>query len=76
MFAAMSLAGYSASEADELRKAISKKNADALAKHREKFMQGCEKNNIRKDNSGNDLRAIGKTLPATGSTRATPPITG
>ncbi len=49
MFAAMSLAGYSASDADELRKAISKKNADALAKHREKFVQGCEKNNIRKD---------------------------
>jgi DNA polymerase-3 subunit alpha len=49
MFAAMSLAGYSASDADELRKAISKKNADALAKHREKFVQGCGKNGIRKE---------------------------
>jgi DNA polymerase-3 subunit alpha len=49
MFAAMSLAGYSASDADELRKAISKKNADALAKHREKFVQGCGKNGIHKE---------------------------
>ncbi len=49
MFAAMSLAGYSASDADELRKAISKKNADALAKHREKFVQGCGANGIRKE---------------------------
>jgi DNA polymerase III alpha subunit len=30
MIAAMNLAGYNASEADELRKAISKKNAEAL----------------------------------------------
>ncbi|NTW08537.1 MAG: DNA polymerase III subunit alpha, partial [Anaerolineaceae bacterium] len=49
MFAAMSLAGYSPSDADEMRKAISKKNADALAKHREKFVQGCGKNGIPKD---------------------------
>jgi DNA polymerase-3 subunit alpha len=47
MFAAMSLAGYSPSDADELRKAISKKNADALAKHREKFVAGCGQNGIK-----------------------------
>src|SRR5450759_551958 len=39
--AAMSLAGYTASEGDELRKAISKKMADALLKHREKFIEGA-----------------------------------
>ena len=41
MFAAMELAGYTASEADDLRKAISKKKEDAIAKHREKFIKGA-----------------------------------
>jgi DNA polymerase-3 subunit alpha len=48
MFAAMEMAGYSASEADGLRKAISKKNARALARHREKFIQGSVDNQIDK----------------------------
>ncbi len=42
MFAAMELGGFTPSEADELRKAISKKNAEALAKHRKKFITGCK----------------------------------
>lgn len=46
MFAASELAGYTASEADELRKAISKKNAEALEKHRKKFIAGAGKNGI------------------------------
>jgi DNA polymerase-3 subunit alpha len=46
MFAASELAGFSPSEADELRKAISKKNAEALAKHRKKFVAGAKKNGI------------------------------
>ena len=40
MFAVMNLAGYTAPEADDLRKAISKKQKDKLLKHREKFIQG------------------------------------
>ncbi|MGD2058573.1 MAG: DNA polymerase III subunit alpha, partial [Anaerolineales bacterium] len=48
MFAAMEMAGYSASEADGLRKAISKKNASALAKHKQKFIQGAVGNQIEK----------------------------
>lgn len=46
MFAAMEMANYSASEADGLRKAISKKNAKALARHREKFIEGALGNQI------------------------------
>lgn len=42
MSAAMRLAGYTASEADALRKAIAKKKAKVLAKHREKFIAGAE----------------------------------
>jgi len=40
MFAAMEMAGYTASEADDLRKAIAKKKAKGLKTHRKKFIQG------------------------------------
>src|SRR5512145_309318 len=46
MSAAVKLAGYSPSESDELRKAISKKQKDKLEKHREKFVKGAVKNGI------------------------------
>jgi DNA polymerase-3 subunit alpha len=49
MFAAMEMAGYSASEADGLRKAISKKKAKALARHREKFIRGAVDKGIEED---------------------------
>jgi len=41
MFAAMELAGYSASEADGLRKAISKKKTKQIEAHRKKFIKGA-----------------------------------
>jgi len=41
MYTAMNLAGYSASEADNLRKAVAKKKADALQQQREKFVYGA-----------------------------------
>jgi DNA polymerase-3 subunit alpha len=47
MFAVMNLAGYSAPEADDLRKAISKKLKDKLQKHRQKFVDGAVKNGIQ-----------------------------
>jgi len=46
MNAAVKLAGYTQSEADDLRKAISKKIAEKLEKHREKFARGAVKNGI------------------------------
>jgi DNA polymerase-3 subunit alpha len=46
MFAAIKLAGYSPSDADELRKAISKKFKDKLLMHREKFIAGAAQNQI------------------------------
>ena len=49
MFAAMNLAGYSAPEADDLRKAIAKKLKDKLLKHRQKFIDGSVKNGIAED---------------------------
>ncbi len=41
MFAAMDIGGYSASEADGLRKAISKKKAKQIQEHRQKFINRC-----------------------------------
>ena len=49
MFAAMELAGYSAPEADDLRKAIAKKIKGKLQKHRQKFIDGAVKNGISED---------------------------
>ncbi|MDH5507523.1 MAG: DNA polymerase III subunit alpha, partial [Anaerolineae bacterium] len=43
MFAAMELADYSGSEADDLRKAISKKLAKKIEKHCQKFIKGAAK---------------------------------
>jgi len=52
MFAAMELAGYTAPEADDLRKAIAKKLKEKLLKHRQKFINGCVKNEIPEDAAG------------------------
>jgi DNA polymerase-3 subunit alpha len=46
MNAAVQLAGYTQSEADDLRKAIAKKIAEKLLKHREKFSKGAAKRGI------------------------------
>lgn len=46
MNAAVALAGYTQSEADDLRKAIAKKIPDKLQKHRQKFVAGAVKNGI------------------------------
>jgi DNA polymerase-3 subunit alpha len=46
MFAAVQLAGYTPSEADDLRKAIAKKIKEKLQKHREKFIKGAINNHI------------------------------
>ena len=49
MRAAVELAGYTPSESDELRKAISKKKKEEIEKHRNKFVAGAVKNGIAKE---------------------------
>ena len=49
MRAAVELAGYTPSESDELRKAISKKKKEEIEKHRAKFVAGAVKNGMVKD---------------------------
>ena len=46
MRAAVELAGYTRGESDDLRKAISKKIADKIAKHKEKFIKGASENTM------------------------------
>ena len=52
MFAAMKLAGYTASEADDLRKAIAKKIPEKLKKHRKKFVDGSVRHQITEETAG------------------------
>jgi DNA polymerase-3 subunit alpha len=49
MRAAVELAGYSPSESDELRKAISKKNKKDIDKHRHKFVKGATAKGMGQD---------------------------
>jgi DNA polymerase-3 subunit alpha len=46
MYTAMNLAGYTASEADELRKAVAKKKEKALLHQRKAFVQGAQKRGV------------------------------
>src|SRR6266498_1878102 len=49
MRAAVELAGYTPSESDELRKAISKKKKEEIEKHRKKFVDGAIKQGMEKE---------------------------
>jgi DNA polymerase-3 subunit alpha len=49
MRAAVELAGYTPSESDELRKAISKKKHEEIAKHRNKFVNGAVNQGMDKE---------------------------
>jgi DNA polymerase-3 subunit alpha len=49
MRAAVEIAGYTPSESDELRKAISKKKKEEIEKHRNKFVAGAVRNGIAKE---------------------------
>ncbi len=49
MRAAVELAGYSPSESDELRSAISKKKKQEIEKHRRKFVAGAVKHGMPRD---------------------------
>ncbi|MAT43067.1 MAG: DNA polymerase III subunit alpha [Anaerolineaceae bacterium] len=55
MFAAMDIGGYSASEADALRKAISKKKAKQIQEHRQKFINGAVKREIMDASTAGDI---------------------
>ena len=49
MRSAVELGGYTGPESDNLRKAISKKKLKEVARHRQKFIDGCVKNDIKRD---------------------------
>jgi len=49
MFAVMELAGYTATESDDLRKAVAKKQKEKLHKHRQKFISGAMERQISEE---------------------------
>jgi len=49
MLAVMDLAGYKAADADDLRKAISKKKKEEIAKHRKMFIEGAVANGVAEE---------------------------
>jgi DNA polymerase-3 subunit alpha len=49
MLTAIRLAGYSWLEADKFRKAMGKKKPELMKKQKEKFISGCEENDISKE---------------------------
>jgi DNA polymerase-3 subunit alpha len=52
MQSAQILAGYSLGDADNLRRAMGKKKIDVMAKERDRFMAGCQKNKIPQEQAG------------------------
>ena len=73
MRAAVELAGYTPSESDELRKAISKKKEEEIEKHRKKFVDGAVKHGMERKPPRRST-PIGKSSRATASIRAMLPI--
>ncbi|GAB4581724.1 MAG: DNA polymerase III subunit alpha [Anaerolineales bacterium] len=55
MRAAVDIAGYTNSDADDLRKAIAKKIPDKLMKHREKFVGGAVKRGVMPAETANQI---------------------
>ena len=76
MRTAMKLAGYTASEADDLRKAIAKKKARSCSStSAQVHRQGAVEQRHARRRPPRPSSTIGRSLPATASTKATPPIT-
>ena len=68
------LASYSLGEADLLRRAMGKKNPEAMAKQRDRFMSGAAKLGFRRIESPRSSSRW-QNSPATDSTSRTPPPT-
>ena len=72
---AKELAGFSGAKADDLRKAIGKKNREAMARLKPEFVAGCRASGTSRagDRAGCGRPTSGQ--PTTRSTSPTPPAT-
>jgi DNA polymerase-3 subunit alpha len=75
MEAAKIIAGYTLGGADMLRRAMGKKDAEAMAKERAKFVEGAAKVNKIDAKTPTRSSTSSTSLPATVSTNPTPPPT-
>ena len=69
------IAGFCGAKADDLRKAIGKKNREAMAKLKPEFFEGCRASGTTRvgDRAGCGRPTSGR--PTTRSTSPTPPVT-
>ncbi len=72
---ATSLAGFSGAKADDLRKAIGKKNREAMAKLEPEFRQGCAASGVDPQTPSTGSGRRTRSRPTTASTSRTPPVT-
>jgi len=56
------LAGFSLSEADNLRKTVGKKQKDRLAEYRVRFVEGCGKNGIEAERAAELYEEVVRSL--------------
>ena len=73
---AQRFAGYSLEEAENLRKAAGKKVREIMAREREKFVAGCERDGLRRPPSAPPCSTSSSPSPTMPSARATPSATG
>ena len=69
------LAGFSGAKADDLRKAIGKKNREAMAKLEPEFREGCRARTACSQTSSTGCGRRTRSPPTTRSTSPTPPAT-
>ena len=72
---AKALAGFSGPKADDLRKAIGKKNREAMAKLKPEFVEGCRASGTAPDVIECAVGDQREVAPTTRSTSPTPPAT-
>ena len=73
---AKELAGFSGAKADDLRKAIGKKNREAMAELKPEFVEGCRASGTRRIVDRVAVDDEREAAPTTRSTSPTPPVTG
>ena len=72
---ARELAGFTISEADDLRKAIGKKIRKLMDSLKDKFIEGAAEQNVTPGGRASSCGRTSRRRPTTRSRRRTPPVT-
>ena len=74
MIISRELAGFSGAKADDLRKAIGKKNREAMAKLKPEFVEGCRASGTERDRDRLHSGPLMRSRLTTRSTSHMPPV--